>query len=95
MIPNYLALVKLMANFVFRKSVTNDIYSEYYENRKKTHLNCNDKIGWRGFLFQGCLMSDNRIANVGQKQISQNLLKKNSTKLPRLFIVAGCISFEW
>ena len=24
-----------MSNFAFRKSVTNDIYSEYYENRKK------------------------------------------------------------
>ena len=29
----------------FRKSVTNDIYSEYYENRKKTHLNCKIKSG--------------------------------------------------
>ena len=24
-----------MSNLAFRKSVTNDIYSEYYENRKK------------------------------------------------------------
>ena len=33
--PDYLARIKFMTNFVFRKSVTNDICSEYYENRKK------------------------------------------------------------
>ena len=47
-------LKKIKTNVVFRKSVTNDIYSEYYDNRKKTLLNCNSKIGSRGFLLQGC-----------------------------------------
>lgn len=33
------------------------------------------EIGSRGFLLQGCLMSDNRIANVGQKHILHRLSK--------------------